>query len=141
MTSHNDVFHGQSRVERYDFIQLADYLQQLSLTESIIQFGSMPETWSGIMTILQDADEFLADPGNWDVSKRLSFAFELKELEPQGVQKKLIKITEENGNLKISNEGLRAPSESAGQWYGPVSREHKSSGGSDPRSRCHQQPL
>ena len=64
MTSHDDVSHGYSRVERHDSLQLADYLQQLSLTESIIQFGSMPETWSGMMTILEDAVEFLANPGN-----------------------------------------------------------------------------
>ena len=65
MTSHDDVSHGQSRVERHDSLQLADYLQQLSLTESIIQFGSMSETWFfGMMTILEDAVEFLANPGN-----------------------------------------------------------------------------
>ena len=45
--------------------------------------------------ILQDADEFLADPG----TKRLNFNQELKDLELQRVKKQLIKVTEEYGNL------------------------------------------
>ena len=60
------------------------------------------------MAILQDAGEFLADPRNQEqVSKRLNFNQELKDLELQGFKKKLAKVAEENGNLKVSNEGLK----------------------------------
>ena len=72
----------------------------------------MPETWSGIMAIPQDADEFLADPGNQEqVSKRLNFISELKDLELQGMKKKLVKLTEENGNLIVLLEDLDCPFE------------------------------
>ena len=60
------------------------------------------------LAILQDADEFLADPGNQEqVSKRLNFNQELKDLKLQGFKKKLAKVPEENGNPKVSNEGLK----------------------------------
>ena len=63
------------------------------------------------MAILQDADEFLADPGNQEqVSKRLNFNTKLKDLELQGLKEKLTKVVEETGNLKVSNEGLKGTS-------------------------------
>ena len=71
---HSDVFHRHSTVESRNSHPLAAYLQQLSLAEPIIKVGTMSETWSGMIAILQDADEFLADPGNWEnVSEKLNF--------------------------------------------------------------------
>ena len=75
--SHSDASDSPSNAESLDSHPLAAYMQQLSLTEPIIQFGTMPETWSGMMVTLQDADEFLSDmsdPGNQkNVTKKLDF--------------------------------------------------------------------
>ena len=75
--SHSDASDSPSNAESLDSHPLAAYMQQLSLTEPVIQFGTMPETWSGMMVTLQDADEFLSDmsdPGNQkNVTKELDF--------------------------------------------------------------------